>query len=56
MRRILEDGWQLDLTVVESQFTLVGLDPNLDQFKELAAQIQDEAEQHARRHGKVFAV
>jgi len=56
MRRILEDGWQLDLTVIESQFTLVGLDPNLDQFKELAAQIQSEAEQSARRHAKIFAL
>ena len=52
MRRILEDVWKLDLRVVESEFTLVGVNPQLDQFKELAAQMRSEAEQLARAHGR----
>ena len=38
--------------VVESEFTLVGVNPQLDQFKELAAQMRSEAEQLARAHGR----
>jgi FMN-dependent NADH-azoreductase len=52
MRRILQDVWKLDLRVVESEFTLVGVNPQLDQFKELAAQMRSEAEQLARAHGR----
>jgi FMN-dependent NADH-azoreductase len=52
MRRILQDVWKLDLRVVESEFTLVGVNPQLDQFKELAAQMRTEAEQLARAHGR----
>jgi FMN-dependent NADH-azoreductase len=54
MRRILEDGWQLDLKLVESQFTLVGVDPNLDQFKDMAVRIRAEAEEAARQHGRAL--
>jgi FMN-dependent NADH-azoreductase len=52
MRRILEDVWKLDLRVVESEFTLVGTNPQLDEFKELAAQMRSEAEDLARAHGR----
>jgi FMN-dependent NADH-azoreductase len=52
MRRILADVWQLDLLVVETDFTLVGVNPALDQFKELAAQLQAESEELARAHGR----
>jgi FMN-dependent NADH-azoreductase len=52
MRRILADVWKLDLLVVESDFTLVGVNPALDQFKELAAQLRTEAEDLARAHGR----
>jgi FMN-dependent NADH-azoreductase len=52
MRRILADVWKLDLLVVESEFTLVGVNPALDQFKELAAQLRTEAEDLARAHGR----
>jgi FMN-dependent NADH-azoreductase len=51
MRRILADVWQLDLRVVEREFTLVGVNPALDQFKEMAAQLRAESEAVARRHG-----
>ena len=52
MRRILEDVWKLDLRVVESEFTLVGVNPALDEFKELAVQMRIEAEELAREHGR----
>jgi FMN-dependent NADH-azoreductase len=52
MRRILADVWQLDLLVVESEFTLVGENPALDQFKELAAELRVAAETLAREHGQ----
>jgi len=52
MRRILADVWQLDLKVVETEFTLVGVNPALDQFKELALELREEAEEQARRHGR----
>jgi FMN-dependent NADH-azoreductase len=43
MRRILADVWRLDLLVVEKDFTLVGDNPALDQFKELAAKLATDA-------------
>ncbi len=52
MRRILEDVWGLDLRVVESEFTLVGVNPALDEFKDLAAQMRAEAERLAAEHGR----
>jgi FMN-dependent NADH-azoreductase len=52
MRRILADVWQLDLKVVETEFTLVGVNPALDQFRELARQLRQEAEDQARRAGR----
>ena len=52
MRRILADVWHLDLKVVETEFTLVGVNPALDQFKDLARELRQEAEEQARRHGR----
>jgi FMN-dependent NADH-azoreductase len=52
MRRILEDVWQLDLRVVESEFTLVGVNPALDQFKDVAAEMRAESERLAAEHGR----
>lgn len=54
MRRILADIWQLDLKVVEAEFTLVGVNPALDQFKDLAAQMRVQAEELARSHGRTL--
>ena len=51
MRRILADVWGLDLTVAETDFTLVGVNPALDQFKDLAAEMRAESEALARQHG-----
>ncbi|HEX3791033.1 MAG TPA: NAD(P)H-dependent oxidoreductase [Pseudonocardiaceae bacterium] len=55
MRRILADVWQLDLKIVESEFTLVGVNPALDEFKELAAQMRVDAERTAHEHGRSLA-
>ena len=52
MRRILADVWHLDLKVVEAEFTIVGVNPALDQFTDLARQLRQEAEEQARRHGR----
>ncbi len=55
MRRILADVWQLDLRVVESEFTLVGVNPALDQFRDLADEMRAQAEEQAREHGRSLA-
>jgi FMN-dependent NADH-azoreductase len=55
MRRILADVWNLDLTVVEGSFTLVGVNPALDQFRELAAELRQQTESDARTHGRTLA-
>jgi len=52
MRRILADVWNLDLKVVEAEFTSVGVSPALDQFQDLARQLREEAEEQARQHGR----
>jgi FMN-dependent NADH-azoreductase len=52
MRRILEDVWGLDLRVVETEFTLVGVNPALDEFKTVAAEMRREAERLAAEHGR----
>jgi FMN-dependent NADH-azoreductase len=52
MRRILADVWRLDLEVVEAEFTLVGVNPALDQFKDMAATLRRESEEQARLSGR----
>jgi FMN-dependent NADH-azoreductase len=52
IRRILEDVWGLDLRVVETEFTLAGVNPALDQFIDLAAQMRRDAERLAADHGR----
>ena len=51
IRRILAEVWRLDLSVIERQFTLAGIDPGLDQFAGLGAHIRVEAEELAHEHG-----
>lgn len=52
MRRIVEDVWGLDLRVVETEFTLVGVNPALDQFTDMAAEMRRDAERLADEHGR----
>ncbi len=55
MRRILQDVWQLDLHVVEAEFTLVGVNPALDQFADLARELREEAYRQAMQRGRELA-
>lgn len=55
LRRILADVWGADLTVVERELTLVGVNPALDQFSELAATLKDQAEMAAAEAGRAVA-
>ena len=55
LRRVLADCWGADLTVVEREFTLVGVDPALDQFAELAARLRGDAVQAAHEAGRALA-
>ncbi|MFT4211259.1 MAG: NAD(P)H-dependent oxidoreductase [Microbacterium sp.] len=55
LRRVLEDVWGLDLRVVQRPFTLVGVNPALDQFADLAAELKADAEHLARTHGQELA-
>lgn len=53
--RVLEDVWGLDLRIVERSFTLVGVNPALDEFADLAEGLKHEAETNARRYGRELA-
>jgi FMN-dependent NADH-azoreductase len=55
IRRILEDVWGLDLRIVEREFTLVGKNPALDEFTDLAAEMSRDAEHLAKHHGRYLA-
>ncbi|GAA2245059.1 NAD(P)H-dependent oxidoreductase [Rarobacter faecitabidus] len=55
LRRVLEDVWGLDLHIVQRPFTLVGVNPALDQFKEQGAQLRARAEDEARSAGRRIA-
>jgi FMN-dependent NADH-azoreductase len=55
LRRIIADVWGADLTLVEREFTLVGVNPALDDFKELAGQFKDAAHAAAAQAGKALA-
>jgi FMN-dependent NADH-azoreductase len=55
LRRILADVWGATVTLVEREFTLVGVNPALDDFKDLAAQFKDAAHAAAAAAGKSLA-
>jgi FMN-dependent NADH-azoreductase len=55
LRRVLEDVWGLDLTVVTRPFTLVGVNPALDAFTDTAAALKSDAEDAARGAGRTLA-
>lgn len=55
LRQILVESWGADLTVVEREFTLVGVNPALDQFTELAAALRTAAEAAAVEAGTGLA-
>jgi len=55
LRRILADLWQADLTVIERELTLVGVVPEMDALKDLAASLHADALAAARDAGKALA-
>lgn len=55
LRRILVDVWGADLTVVEREFTLVGVNPALDEFADLAQEMRRAAEAAAAEAGRALA-
>lgn len=55
LRRVFEDVWGLDLTVVHRPFTLVGVNPALDAFTDAAAVLKTDAEQAAVTAGRTLA-
>jgi FMN-dependent NADH-azoreductase len=55
LRRILEDVWGADLTLVEREFTLVGVNPALDEFTDLARELHREALSAAEEAGRALA-
>ena len=55
LRRILADVWGADLTVVEREFTLVGVNPALDEFRDLAHEMRVAALSAAAEAGRILA-
>jgi FMN-dependent NADH-azoreductase len=55
LRRMLADVWGADLTVVEREFTLVGVNPALDGFRDLAHEMHASALSAAGEAGRVLA-
>jgi FMN-dependent NADH-azoreductase len=55
LRRVLADMWQADLTIIERELTLAGVNPAMDAFKELAAELRANALDTARDTGRALA-
>jgi FMN-dependent NADH-azoreductase len=56
LRRILADVWGADLTVIERELTLVGVNPALDAFAETAELMKKTAEEAAVNAGRALAL
>ena len=56
LRRVLADMWEADLTVVERELTLAGVNPALDGLKDLAAKLHADALGAAHDAGKALAI
>ena len=52
LRRIIAEVWGADLTVIEREFTLVGVNPALDEFAEAAELMKKLAEESAVEAGQ----
>lgn len=55
LRRVIGDIWGADLTVIEREFTLVGVDPALDQFIETATIMRKNAHEASADAGRALA-
>lgn len=54
MRRILQDVWKLDLQVVETEFTLLDVNPAMEPLRDLAERERVESERLAREYGRAL--
>lgn len=52
LRRVLEDVWQLDLDVIETELTLAEVTPQMAELRDLARQQLEESHDAARRGGR----
>jgi FMN-dependent NADH-azoreductase len=55
LRRILADVWEADLTIIERELTLVGVNPALDHLTDLGAELRTKALEDAEKVGMDFA-
>lgn len=55
LQRMLTEVWGAEVAVVEREFTLVGLNPALDEFKEQGAQLRSLALENAQAVGDELA-
>jgi FMN-dependent NADH-azoreductase len=55
MERMLRDVWGLDLRTTVRRFTLVGVNPALDDFTQVAAELAEAARDEAAGHGRYLA-
>lgn len=55
LNQILVESWGADLTVIEREFTLVGVNPALDEFTEVASMMRKTAEEAAAEAGVALA-
>ena len=55
LRRIVEEVWGAELTLIERELTLVGVNPALDAFADLAAQMHSTAQELAAKAGADLA-
>ncbi|MEU4426629.1 NAD(P)H-dependent oxidoreductase [Actinoplanes sp. NPDC024001] len=55
LRRVVADMWGADLTLIEREFTLVGVNPALDAFTEAAELMRKTAHEAAAQAGRVLA-
>lgn len=55
LRRMLVDVWHADLTVIEREFTLVGVNPALDQFTDEGARLKQQAREAASAAGALLS-
>lgn len=53
--RVLKDVWGVDLRVVQRPFTLVGVNPAMDAFADIAAELKEQAEKLAQDSGREIA-
>jgi FMN-dependent NADH-azoreductase len=55
LERILSETWGANVNLIERDFTLVGVNPALDEFTQRGAQLRDAATAKSRLIGKEFA-